>query len=147
MNNLSRGGVGKGGKSGRVGWNPRKQDEKSRFHLTHRRTTYWVRVQAKSKSPGMGSPNRMRMVWRGGKAESLTWVSESEHGDKCTFKGMAQDITAEASEVTEDSQHRETKLEQGTKGIHARAASSGCKNTSSKKDVHIIGLPGLGIKD
>lgn len=52
----------------------------------------------------------MRTVCRGGKAESLAWVSESEHGEKCTFKGMAQDITAEASEVTEDSQHREQSL-------------------------------------
>lgn len=60
---------------------------------------------------------------------------------------MAQDITAEASEVTEDSQNRETKLEQGIKGIHARAACSRFKNPSSKKDVHIIGLPELGIKD
>ena len=58
------------GESRRVGWNPRKQDEKRKFCLTHR-TTYWVRVQAKSKSPGMGSPNRMRTVCRGGKAESL----------------------------------------------------------------------------
>ena len=74
-------------------------------------------------------------------------MSESEHGEKCSLKGMPQDITAKDNEVTEDTQHRETKLEQGIKGIHARAASSMSKNPSNKKDVHIRGPPELGIKD
>lgn len=74
-------------------------------------------------------------------------MSEPEHGDKCTLKGMAQGITAKATEVMEGSQHREAEPEQGEKGICAGALGTGCKNPSSKENVHIVGLPGLGVKD